>query len=198
MNRTAVTALIGDVAAIALGSFLTVTVLTSTATARSTTTRRSASSLSTAPSAHSTATAASGGAAISNPTPVPPATPATPAAPVVVAPLRVLTIGDLIMNGFGLNRADAWPELRSTANGWHLTSLACDGAGFLTPDSPDECGQPNPQLLAATPTKRRRTPHHHRTASLSHRHPDSHHHRPTRKRPAARTGTETQDQVPLG
>ena len=54
--------------------------------------------------------------------------------------MRVLTIGDSIMNGFGLNPADAWPELLSTANGWHLTSLACDGAGFLAPGSPDECG----------------------------------------------------------
>jgi len=150
MNRTAVTALIGDVAAIALGSFLTVTMLTSTATARSTTTRHSASSLSTAPSAHPTATAASGGAAISNPTPVPAATPAALAAPVVVAPLRVLTIGGLIMNGFGLNPADAWPELLSTANGWHLTSLAFDGAGFLTPGSSNDFGQPNPHLLTAT------------------------------------------------
>jgi len=84
------------------------------------------------------------------------------------------------MRGFGLTPADAWPELISAANGWNLTTLACDGAGFLTPGSPDECGddfvdvsrsaatlhpdliiiegssndfgQPNPQLLSATVT----------------------------------------------
>ena len=44
------------------------------------------------------------------------------------------------MKGYGLTPTDAWPELISVANGWELTSLACDGAGFLAPGSPDECG----------------------------------------------------------
>jgi acyl-CoA thioesterase-1 len=44
------------------------------------------------------------------------------------------------MKGFGLTQADAWPELISAANGWDLTTLACDGAGFLALGNPDECG----------------------------------------------------------
>ena len=84
------------------------------------------------------------------------------------------------MKGYGLPPEDAWPELISAANGWALTSLACDGAGFLAPGNPDECGnsfvdvsrsaatlhpdliiiegssndfgQSNPQLLSATVT----------------------------------------------
>jgi acyl-CoA thioesterase-1 len=54
--------------------------------------------------------------------------------------MQVLTIGDSIMKGFGLTQADAWPELISSANGWDLTTLACDGAGFLALGNPDECG----------------------------------------------------------
>ena len=54
--------------------------------------------------------------------------------------MHVLTIGDSIMKGFGLTPADAWPELISATNGWDLTTLACDGAGFLAPGNPDECG----------------------------------------------------------
>jgi acyl-CoA thioesterase-1 len=54
--------------------------------------------------------------------------------------MQVLTIGDSIMKGFGLTQADAWPELISAANGWNLTTLACDGAGFIAPGNPDECG----------------------------------------------------------
>ena len=116
MNRIFLTSLIGTVAVVSLGSLITAAAIIATADPRPT----AASPLSA-----------------SNPTPVPGT---TPPAPVVDAPMRVLTIGDSIMNGFGLNPADAWPELLSTANGWHLTSLACDGAGFLAPGSPDECG----------------------------------------------------------
>jgi acyl-CoA thioesterase-1 len=116
MNRTFLTSLIGTVAVVSLGALITTAALTATADPRS-------------------AAASLWGAV--DPAPI---SGATPAAPVVVAPLRVLTIGDSIMNGFGLSPADAWPELLSTANGWHLTDLACDGAGFLAPGSPDECG----------------------------------------------------------
>lgn len=123
------------VAAVAASSLLTAVALTSAAGVRSTTTSRSsASSLSGTPSAASASVK-------STATPSPTATPsATPPAPVAAAPTQVLTIGDSIMRGFGLTPADAWPELISAANGWNLTTLACDGAGFLTPGSPDECG----------------------------------------------------------
>jgi len=54
--------------------------------------------------------------------------------------MQVLTIGDSIMKGYGLSPADAWPELISAANGWDLTTLACDGAGFVDLGNPAECG----------------------------------------------------------
>jgi acyl-CoA thioesterase-1 len=103
------------VAAVAVSSLLTAVALTSAAGVRSTTTGLS------------TASSLSG-------------TPSAAPAPVAAPPTQVLTIGDSIMKGFGLTPADAWPELISAANGWSLTTLACDGAGFLTPGSPDECG----------------------------------------------------------
>ncbi|WP_327056815.1 SGNH/GDSL hydrolase family protein [Glaciihabitans sp. GrIS 2.15] len=54
--------------------------------------------------------------------------------------MQVLTIGDSIMKGYGVSPADAWPELISAANGWDLTTLACDGAGFVDLGNPAECG----------------------------------------------------------
>jgi acyl-CoA thioesterase-1 len=126
MNRIFLAAAIGTAAVVALSSIITVVALAATADPRSTTRLSAASSSSGTPSA----------------TPVTPSTPtATPAAP-VVAPLRkkVLTIGDSIMKGYGLPPEDAWPELISATNGWDLTSLACDGAGFLVPGNSDECG----------------------------------------------------------
>ncbi|MBG6108246.1 SGNH/GDSL hydrolase family protein [Frigoribacterium sp. CG_9.8] len=116
MHRTFHTALLGTAAVIALGSIITAAGITATADPRLTAFFLWGASR---PSAGSSPVAA---------------------APVVAAPIRVLTIGDSIMNGFGLNKADAWPGLLATANGWNLTSLACDGAGFLAPGSPDECG----------------------------------------------------------
>lgn len=44
------------------------------------------------------------------------------------------------MKGFGVTPEAAWPELISAENGWDLTTLACDGAGFLAPGNTDECG----------------------------------------------------------
>lgn len=55
------------------------------------------------------------------------------------APVRVLTIGDSVMKGFGLPPASAWPEVLANRHGWKLTSLACDGAGFLAIGSSQEC-----------------------------------------------------------
>ena len=156
------------VAVLGLSSMITVVALAATAEPRSATTH-----LPIASTASATPSAA-------------PATPSgAPAAPWVApapaaSPKKVLMIGDSIMQGYGLTPGEAWPELISATNGWDLTSLACDGAGFLAPGSPDECGntfvdvsrtaatltpdliiiegssndfgQPNPQLLSATVT----------------------------------------------
>ena len=124
MNRILLASIVGTVAVVALGSIITVVAMAATAEPQSTTAH-----LSTASSSNGTPSAT-------------PATPsATPATPVTAAsPKKVLTIGDSIMKGYGLAPTDAWPELISATNGWELTSLACDGAGFLAPGSPDECG----------------------------------------------------------
>jgi acyl-CoA thioesterase-1 len=104
--------------------------------------------------------------------------PAPPALVVPVAPLQVLTIGDSIMRGWGLTPADAWPKVISLTNGWDVTNLGCDDAGFVVSGKPSQCadtlvgvsssvaalhpdliiiegssndfGQSNTQLLAAT------------------------------------------------
>ena len=124
MNRILLASLVGTVAVVALGSIITVVAMAATAEPQSTTAH-----LSNASGSNGTPSAT-------------PATPsATPATPVTAAsPKKVLTIGDSIMKGYGLTSTDAWPELISATNGWELTSLACDGAGFLAPGSPDECG----------------------------------------------------------
>lgn len=44
----------------------------------------------------------------------------------------VVAIGDSIMEGHGLDPADAWPALLAEQNGWRLTNLASDGSGFAT------------------------------------------------------------------
>ena len=68
------------------------------------------------------------------------ATPAAIAPSVLPAvPLRVLTIGDSIMKGFGLKPGQAWPELISQQDGWSLSALACNGAGFLAIGAADDC-----------------------------------------------------------
>lgn len=88
----------------------------------------------------SAATAGVVGAAAESDTLLPATSDAAPATPVTTAtPLRVLAIGDSVMKGFGLSPASAWPELLAGNNGWDLTSLACDGAGFLTVGSEREC-----------------------------------------------------------
>ena len=109
-------------------------------------------SISTQPSAAEGSSAASRRAA-----PVPatstPSVSATPQeiAPTVVptVPLHVLTIGDSVMKGFGVEPGQAWPELISQQNGWSLTTLACNGAGFLAIGNPDDCDSNFPSIVEA-------------------------------------------------
>lgn len=122
--------------AVAAGSLITVVVLFSTAVARSTSTGAMAQSHPISTSAG----AASVGAATTDKSAVTPSPAATRSAIPPAAPMQVLTIGDSIMKGYGLSPADAWPELISAANGWDLTTLACDGAGFVDLGNPAECG----------------------------------------------------------
>ena len=69
-----------------------------------------------------------GGAAAITPHPrvVERTTDASPDGPVVVA------IGDSIMEGHGLDQAQAWPALLAQEDDWRLTNLASDGSGFVT------------------------------------------------------------------
>ena len=89
--------------------------------------------------------AASGQKSTAPPAPPAPAKTAIASAapkPAVSSPApapQVLTIGDSIMKGFGLSTAEAWPALIAAKNGWNLTTLACDGAGFLAVGSADDC-----------------------------------------------------------
>ena len=43
----------------------------------------------------------------------------------------VVTIGDSIMSGYGLDPDDAWPVLLSDVTGARVVNLACAGAGFV-------------------------------------------------------------------
>ena len=124
--------------AVAAGSLITVVMLFSTAVARSTSTGALAQSnpISTSSGAASVGAGAADKSAV---TPSPAAT-RSAIPPAAVAPMQVLTIGDSIMKGYGLSPADAWPERISAANGWDLTTLACDGAGFVDLGNPAECG----------------------------------------------------------
>jgi len=124
--------------AVAAGSLITVVVLFSTAVARSTSTGALAQSnpISTSSGAASVGAGAADKSAV---TPSPAAT-RSAIPPAAVAPMQVLTIGDSIMKGYGVSPADAWPELISAANGWDLTNVACDGAGFVDLGNPAECG----------------------------------------------------------
>ena len=80
-----------------------------------------------------------------------PSVSATPAAiaPSVLptAPLRVLAIGDSIMKGFGVEPSQAWPELISQQDGWSLTALACNGAGFLAIGAANDCNSNFPSIV---------------------------------------------------
>ena len=66
---------------------------------------------------------------------------------VPTVPLQVLTIGDSVMKGFGVEPDQAWPELISQQDGWSLTTLACNGAGFLAIGNPDDCDSNFPSIV---------------------------------------------------
>lgn len=65
--------------------------------------------------------------------------------------LRVLTIGDSIMKGLGLSPSEAWPALLASRDGWALTTLACNGAGFLAIGDPSDCGANFPAIAQSAP-----------------------------------------------
>nr|WP_255524919.1 SGNH/GDSL hydrolase family protein [Herbiconiux sp. VKM Ac-1786] len=46
---------------------------------------------------------------------------------------EIVTIGDSIMSGNGLETDEAWPAVLARADGWQLTNLAEDGSGFVQP-----------------------------------------------------------------
>lgn len=46
-------------------------------------------------------------------------------------PGLVVTIGDSIMAGLGLDQDDAWPALLASSTGADIVNLGCSGAGFL-------------------------------------------------------------------
>lgn len=51
--------------------------------------------------------------------------------PVIPRPAVIVTIGDSIMSGYGLDPGDAWPVLLGAKEGVAVTNLACAGAGFV-------------------------------------------------------------------
>ncbi len=71
----------------------------------------------------------------------------TPVAPVIV------TIGDSIMAGYGLDAGQDWPTLLAQRPGLSVTNLACSGAGFI---ADGDCGSHFSGLIdaavAASPT----------------------------------------------
>lgn len=48
-------------------------------------------------------------------------------------PVRVVTIGDSIMAGYGLSPSAAWPVLLGDRDDVAVTNLGCSGAGFTVP-----------------------------------------------------------------
>ena len=62
-----------------------------------------------------------------------PAASPTPSA----APIRIVTLGDSLMSGSGLEYGEAWPELLGQREGVSVTNLACGGMGFVVSG---ECG----------------------------------------------------------
>jgi acyl-CoA thioesterase-1 len=68
-----------------------------------------------------------------------PASAATHAVAATGPTTTVLTIGDSIMNGFGLADGSDWPTLLGQSESWSVTNAACDGAGVLQVGAPSEC-----------------------------------------------------------
>ncbi|MDQ1121943.1 SGNH/GDSL hydrolase family protein [Microbacterium trichothecenolyticum] len=52
-------------------------------------------------------------------------------------PMRVVTIGDSLMSGFGLRPEQAWPALLGSRAHLAVTNLACAGGGFVVPGDCD-------------------------------------------------------------
>lgn len=142
MKRTRLTPLVVAFAAVAIGSVLTALVVISSASQQSTAVSLSAQSRAKGSSLGGSVANSTGAAPTSSAVKPSPsgATSAAPPAAVAAAPIQVLMIGDSIMKGFGLSPTESWPGLVSNANNWKLTTLACDGAGFVAPGNPSECG----------------------------------------------------------
>ncbi|MDQ1128808.1 SGNH/GDSL hydrolase family protein [Microbacterium sp. SORGH_AS_0888] len=66
--------------------------------------------------------------------------------------MRIVTIGDSIMSGYGLDVGEAWPVLLANKAHVSLTNLACGGMGFI---AVGDCGTPYsgfvPALAALQP-----------------------------------------------
>lgn len=60
--------------------------------------------------------------------------------------LRVVTIGDSLMSGYGLELGQAWPSLLANKQHITLTNLACGGMGFVVSG---DCGTPYAGLVPA-------------------------------------------------
>ncbi len=59
-----------------------------------------------------------------------------------------MAIGDSIMKGHGLPTDEAWPAIIAKRNGWKLTNLACNGAGFAKIGDSSDCAEPFSGLIA--------------------------------------------------
>ncbi len=98
-----------------------------------------------APNASAAATSSSSSASASSPP--------SPASTAKTDPrLRVVTVGDSLMSGFGLDLGEAWPVLLAGRAHLSLTNLACSGMGFVVSG---DCGTPYvgfaPALAALQP-----------------------------------------------
>lgn len=60
--------------------------------------------------------------------------------------LRVVTIGDSLMSGYGLDLGQAWPTLVANKAHVSMTSLACGGMGLVVSG---DCGTPYSGLVPA-------------------------------------------------
>ncbi|MFZ8756570.1 SGNH/GDSL hydrolase family protein [Microbacterium sp. HMH0099] len=80
------------------------------------------------------------------------ASPAPNASATTPPRLRVVTVGDSLMSGFGLDLGQAWPVLLAGRAHLSLTNLACSGMGFVVSG---DCGTPYvgfaPALAALQP-----------------------------------------------
>lgn len=85
---------------------------------------------------------AAGGAAPTFAAPVPTPNPTSKTA----NRLRVTTVGDSLMSGYGLDLGQAWPTLLANKEHITLTNLACGGMGFVVSG---DCGTPYAGLVPA-------------------------------------------------